>query len=68
MTQPYAIPEHLMGALNMRASDAGPQICWPAEANIYHMTLGKHLAPDRRDRTAMIYEDPTGAIHRQSFA
>jgi acetyl-CoA synthetase len=62
------IPAHLLAKLNLRATEAGHEIVWPASANIYHMTLGRHLGPESRDRTAMIFEDPAGAVHTQSFA
>ena len=59
----------MLAETNGSAGDAGRLvITWPSDANIYHMTLGKHLGPDSCNRTALIYEAPDGSIARQSFA
>ncbi len=68
MSHAIDIPDALLPALNLRRSEGGYEIQWPEDANIYHMTLGKHLGPETRDKPAMIYEDPDGAVHVQSFA
>lgn len=68
MTDPIQIPSARLYALNLAPSADGYSITWPAEANIFHMTIGKHLGPDTRDLPAMIYEAPDGTIHIQSFA
>jgi len=62
------IPDHLLAALNLRRTDDDYQIIWPKDANIFHMTLGKHLGPEHRHKPAMIFEDESGAVHLQSFA
>ncbi len=68
MTDPIAIPAASLAALNLVPSGDGYAITWPSDTNIFHMTLGKHLGPDTRDRPAMIYQAPDGAVHTQSFA
>lgn len=68
MTAPYTIPPDRMDDLNLTEVDGALHITWPKDANIYHMTLGKHLGPESRDLPAMIYEDPDGQVHRQTFA
>lgn len=62
------IPDNLLTRLGLRRGKEGLQITWPGDANIFHMTLGKHLGPEMRDKPAMIYEDPAGTVHIQSFA
>ena len=54
--------------MNLRHGPTGYQIHWPADANIHAMTLGRHLGPMMRDRTALIHEDRDGTITSQSFA
>jgi len=44
------------------------RIRWPGDANIHHMTLGRHLSSAARDRTALVYERPDGTVRRYSFA
>ncbi|MDA8586682.1 AMP-binding protein [Rhodobacteraceae bacterium] len=68
MTRPYSIPTDDLAALNLATDGAALRITWGADANIFHMTLGKHLGPKTRDLPAMIFEDPDGHVHRQSFA
>ncbi|MEM0947097.1 MAG: AMP-binding protein [Pseudomonadota bacterium] len=68
MTSPLPIPEARLESLNLRATKSGHEIVWPADSNIFHMTVGKHLGPETRDLPAMIYEDPAGAVTVQSFA
>lgn len=46
----------------------GLRIEWPADYNIYNATLGRHLGPESRGRTALIYEAPDGSVERYSFA
>jgi acetyl-CoA synthetase len=57
-----------MDDLNLTNEGGVLRITWPEDTNIYHMTLGKHLGPQTRDMPAMIYEDPEGRVHRQTFA
>jgi acetyl-CoA synthetase len=61
-----------LAALNLyRAKDEDGttlQIRWPEDTNIHAMTLGRHLGPGDRDRTAMIFEAPDGTVTRQTFA
>lgn len=55
-------------ALRLEQNDGDVRIVIPQDANIYHMTLGRHLGPEDRDRAAIIFEDPQGQIQSQSFA
>jgi acetyl-CoA synthetase len=57
-----------LAALNLRRDGDGLAIRWPANTNIHAMTLGQHLGPEARDRTALIYEAPDGSVTRQTFA
>jgi hypothetical protein len=61
-----------LAALNLyRAKDEDGttlQIRWSEDTNIHAMTLGRHLGPGDRDRTAMIFEAPDGTVTRQTFA
>lgn len=68
MTKAISIPQDKLAALNLRRDGDGYAIVWPDDTNIFHMTLGKHLGPDSRDMPAMIFEDPAGDVHVQSFA
>lgn len=54
--------------LNLRRSESVTKITWSPNANIFHMTVGRHLGPESRDRTAMIYEESDGTIETQTFA
>ncbi len=60
-------PERLR-PLNLAVDNGKLGISWKPDANIYHMTLGRHLGPESRDRLAMIYEDPDGSVETQTFA
>ncbi len=68
MTDPIVIPAASLAALNLVPSGDGYAITWPSDTNIFHMTVGKHLGPNTRDRPALIYQAPDGAVHTQSFA
>jgi acetyl-CoA synthetase len=57
-----------LAAINLHRDGAGLAIRWDATANIHAMTLGRHLGPEARDRTALIFEAPDGTVSRQSFA
>ena len=63
-----SIPDHLLPRLNLRPAGAGYAITWPDDANIYHMTLGRHLGKTCRDKPAMIFQDAAGQTHVQTFA
>ena len=62
------IPPETLAKLNLVADGDGLHITWPADCNIHHMTLGRHLGPQDRNRTALIFERPDGSVERQSFA
>ncbi len=62
------ISEKSRAALNLVEQDHCLQIKWPADVNIYHMTVGKHLGPQSRDRPALIFAAPDGTVTTQSFA
>lgn len=68
MSAPLDIPTRLLGDLNLTARPDVYRIEWPADANIFHMTVGRYLDPAHRDNPAMIYEAPDGQVHTQSFA
>ena len=68
MTDPISIPADRLAALNLEHRKDGHAITWRADANIFYMTLGKHLGPDDRDRPAMIFEAPDGTLRTLSFA
>jgi acetyl-CoA synthetase len=68
MSHPIDIPEARLASLNLRPIGPGHEIVWPEDANIFHMTVGRHLDPQSRDLPAMIFEDEAGAVHVQSFA
>lgn len=57
-----------LAKLNLVREGKELQIRWPDDANIHAMTLGRHLGPGDRDRTALIFDDPDGTVTRQSFA
>ncbi|WDR06269.1 AMP-binding protein [Devosia rhodophyticola] len=66
---PFAsLTDATLDKLNLRRDGDALRIVWPADTNIYHMTLGRHLAPEMRDRTAIIFEDAEGKVSTQSFA
>lgn len=57
-----------LAALNLSRCAGVLQVSWRPEANIYHMTLGRHLGPIARDRVALIFETQQGKVETQSFA
>lgn len=63
-----SLSESQLSELNLARTESGVDIVYPNAANIYHMTLGKHLGPQNRYRAAMVYETADGSIERQSFA
>ena len=63
-----AWPDADLAALNLARVDGGLRIVIPEDANIYHMTLGKHLGPGARDRVAIGLEDADGGVTRLTFA
>lgn len=68
MTEPLTIPAEIRTALNLSPTADGYDIKWPTDANIFHMTLGKHLGPDTCDTPAMLFERSDGTIQIQTFA
>ena len=57
-----------LARLNLHRTGDGLAIRWPADCNIFHMTVGRHLGPADRDRPALIFEAPDGSVTRMSFA
>ena len=57
-----------LARLNLHRTGDGLAIRWPADCNIFHMTVGRHLGPADRDRPALIFEAPDGSAARMSFA
>lgn len=68
MSAKINIPRDLHAGLNLTEVGDGYEIGWPEDANIFHMTVGKHLGTATRDNPAMIFEDSAGVTHVQSFA
>ena len=64
----YNMDADTLARLNLVPRHNQLQIEWPDNVNLYHMTVGQHLGPDSRNRTAMIYEDAQNRIHTQTFA
>lgn len=54
--------------LNLKVTEGEVKITWPEDTNIFHMTVGKYLGENDRHRVAMIYADPDGVVHTQTFA
>ena len=57
-----------LGLARQVGKQGGVRIDIPQSANIYHMTLGRHLGAYNRNRAAIIYEDEQGRLETQSFA
>ncbi len=57
-----------LARLNLVRGGNGLAIRWAADANIHEMTLGRHLGPGARDRTALIFQEPDGTASQLSFA
>ena len=57
------IDNALLPKLNLRRAPAGYAIHWPDNANIHHMTLGKHP----QHAKAMIHEHADGSVTTQTF-
>lgn len=68
MTSSFSIPEALLPAMNLRQAGMGYEIAVAPESNIFHMTVGRHLSPERRDKPAMVYEREDGSVQVQTFA
>ncbi|WP_299859552.1 AMP-binding protein [uncultured Roseobacter sp.] len=68
MSAKINIPHDLHAGLNLAEVGDGYEIRWLDDANIFHMTVGKHLGPSTRGNPAMIFEDSAGVTHVQSFA
>ena len=64
----YNMDATTLARLNLVRRDSQLQIEWPDNVNLFHMTVGQHLGPESRDRTAMIYEDEQGVVHTWTFA
>ncbi len=54
--------------IGLRRTPDGVRIDIPADANIYHMTVGNQLRLGNGDTPAMIYEKDDGSIENWSFA
>lgn len=60
--------DEALATLNLFRNGTEMQIRYPENANIYAMTLGRHLGPGDCGRTALIFEAPDGTVSRQTFA
>ncbi|MDE0112450.1 MAG: AMP-binding protein [Albidovulum sp.] len=68
MTYESLLETERLANLNLRAVNGKLEITWPSDANIYHMTLGRHLSPESRDRLATIFERPDATFETLTFA
>ncbi len=57
-----------LGVLNLKRAGDGFEIVIPADANLYHMTLGRHLEPAQCQRIAISLENPDGSLAALTFA
>jgi acetyl-CoA synthetase len=57
-----------LARLNLSRQDGQLRIVWSPDANIHHMTLGRHLGPQDRDSPALIFEAPDGSVSTLTFA
>lgn len=55
-------------SLNLNVDGEGVSIRWPDDENIFHMTVGRHLGEENRDRPALIFETGSGKVETQTFA
>ncbi|WDR02886.1 hypothetical protein PSQ19_01265 [Devosia algicola] len=62
------LSESRLARLNLRRQGDDLAIVWPADTNIYHLTLGRHLGTGARDLAAVTFEAADGTVTRQSFA
>lgn len=56
-----------LASLNLQSNPDGLAITWPEDANIYKMTLGKHLGPESRNKVAMIFDRERLGFSRWTF-
>jgi len=68
MTPFDAMTPGQLAALDLQRGADGLRIVWTPDANIHHMTLGRHLGPETRVLPAMIYDAPDGTVTVQGFA
>ena len=57
-----------LARLNLHRDGDGLAIRWPADTNIFHLTVGRYLGPADRDRPALIYEARDGSVTGMTFA
>ncbi len=63
-----ALTDAELAPLNLIRVDGALRIVIPPDANIYAMTLGRHLGPEDRDRIAITLEHPDGSVASLTFA
>lgn len=68
MTGLAALSDPQLAALNLKRNSDAYEIVIPADANIYHMTLGRHLADGAGNRTAISMEAEDGSLTSFTFA
>jgi len=68
MNELNALDQTTLLHLNLQHEDDQWKIVWSNDTNIFHMTLGKHLDTDSRDRTAMIFETAEDSVTAMTFA
>ncbi len=62
------LSDEQLTALNLKRHNDTYEIVIPADANIYHMTLGRHLDPVSSARTAISLEEQDGSLTSLTFA
>ncbi len=67
MNELTTLNSETLSRLNLQNDGDQWRIVWPDDTNIYHMTLGRHLGADSRDRTAMIFEQADGSVSTLTF-
>jgi len=68
MNELLQLPAAKLSELNLHAHQGQLKIDWPADVNLFHMTLGRYLGESDRDRVAILFEDQAGVVSTQSFA
>ena len=56
-----------LAEIGLSHSGEDVKINMPADANLYHMTVGAQIEAGRHDAPAMIFEKPDGTLERWSF-
>lgn len=68
MTGLANLSELQLAEINLKRADGKYEIVIPTDANIYHMTLGRHLDAESRNRRAIALEQDDGSLISFTFA